>query len=123
MGVRFLIYLTLVGLAVYLLIALIQAAGRRRGAARPSHGPRAVSGSQRPPIAPDDDPEFLAELDRRRRMAERKTAEGAGPGVAEAGSQPRGGADPTAADGVHPSEGLDRGDGEAEGPEEPGRRA
>lgn len=67
---RYLVYLALAGAAIYLLIALIQAAARRR--AGPAGTP---GGATRRPLAPDDDPAFLAELDRRRRAAERRARE------------------------------------------------
>jgi hypothetical protein len=80
--VRFLLYLAVIGVAVYLLIALIQSRGRRSdgppsgGSARPGPGPR-----PRGPVAPDDDPVFLAELDRRRREAERRARQRRGDGA------------------------------------------
>lgn len=87
---RYLVVLALIGLAVYLLIALIQARGRRPGGssgrgARPGAGPRPTR-----PLAPDDDPAFLAELDRRRREAERRARQeregGPSPEAGSAGS-------------------------------------
>jgi hypothetical protein len=92
-GVRFLLYLAVIGVAVYLFIALVQARGRRSGGqsggrrTRPGPGPR-----PRGPVAPDDDPAFLAELDRRRREAERKARqareEGGDTGTAEGDDRP-----------------------------------
>lgn len=76
---RFVIYLAIIGAAVYLLIALIQARGRRRGGGGSGGGgggvPRRPGPAPRGPIGPEDDPAFLAELERRRREAERRARE------------------------------------------------
>lgn len=77
---RYLPVLIAVGAAIYLAIWLLQSRGDRRRSA--GGGPRPQPRGPRRPVAPDDDPEFLAELDRRSR-AERRRREGrAGPGDA-----------------------------------------
>jgi hypothetical protein len=64
--VKFLLVLIVLGVLVYLLVRLVQ-----RGGFKPSSGRRAT-GPSRPPqqrrmIAPDDDPDFLRDLDRKRK--------------------------------------------------------
>jgi len=61
--VAYLIVLVIAVVVVVLVMRAAAASGRNRGlpAARPQRRPRRVS----PPLAPDDDPEFLRELDRR----------------------------------------------------------
>lgn len=77
---RYLPVLIAVGAAIYLAIWLLQSRGDRRRSA--GGGSRPQPRAPRRPVAPDDDPEFLAELDRRSR-AERRRREGrAGPGDA-----------------------------------------
>ena len=71
---RFLLYIAIVGVAIYLLVAPIQARSRRAGGSSPRRGSRPTPGPRPTPVAPDDDPAFLAELDRMRREA----AEGSG---------------------------------------------
>ncbi len=82
---RYLPVLIAVGALVYGLIWLMQARARR------SPGPAASPRRQRRPLAPDDDPAFLAELDRLRREAERQQGDTArGPASGAGGESPAG---------------------------------
>jgi hypothetical protein len=63
-GVKFLLVAIVMGVLVYLLVRVIQRRGlapgsRRRPSTRPPQ--------QRRTIAPDDDPDFLRDLDRKRK--------------------------------------------------------
>ena len=60
---KFLLVVVLVALAVYLVARAVQ----RRGVAAP---PRPRSQPPQRPLGPDDDPDFLRDLDRRRRHPE-----------------------------------------------------
>ena len=62
---KVLFFVALFALAVYLLVRVIQRRGLidQRPARRPARRPQA----QRRQVAPDDDPEFLRDLDRKRR--------------------------------------------------------
>ena len=64
--VRYLPVILAVGALIYGLIWLMQARARR------SPGPPPAARGRRGPVAPDDDPEFLARLDRLRREEQRK---------------------------------------------------
>ena len=64
--VRYLPVILAVGALIYGLIWLMQARARR------SPGPPPAARGRRGPVAPDDDPEFLAQLDRLRREEQRK---------------------------------------------------
>jgi len=69
-GVKFLLVLIVLGVTIYLLVRVIQRRGissiRGRGTAP---GPR----EWRRPVAPDDDPEFLRDLERKRRRRQDET--------------------------------------------------
>ena len=65
----FLLLLVVAVIVVVLVIRASNASGRRPGSIRPSRparSPRRAPSAGRP-LAPDDDPEFLAELERRAR--------------------------------------------------------
>jgi cell division protein FtsN len=66
--VPFLVVLVVAVVVVVLVMRAANAPGRTGSAAapRPSRPPRRAPGAGRP-IAPDDDPEFIAELERRAR--------------------------------------------------------
>jgi hypothetical protein len=63
---KFLLFVILVAIAVYLTVRAIQ----RRGITPPA--PRRPRPQQQPPrvLGPDDDPDFLRDLDRKRRHPE-----------------------------------------------------
>lgn len=67
--VRYLPVILAVGALIYGLIWLMQARARR------SPGPPSAARGRRGPVAPDDDPEFLAQLDRLRREQQRKPSD------------------------------------------------
>lgn len=94
-------------LAVVLFVPLVGAAawvllGRERG------GPprRKPVG----PLAPDDDPSFLRQLDLERRRREHERRAGTPPAATPDGGAPHG---PQAADGTHPQDATDEDDGTA----------
>ena len=63
-GVKFLLVVIVLGVLVYLLVRVVQ----RRGFITPSgRRVRAAPPQQRRMIAPDDDPDFLRDLDRKRK--------------------------------------------------------
>jgi hypothetical protein len=67
--VPFLVLLVIAVVVVVLVVRASNAPGRRPGSARlprPPRAPRRAPGTGRP-VAPDDDPDFLAELERRTR--------------------------------------------------------
>ena len=63
---KFLLVVIVLGVLVYLLVRLVQRGGFTRGSGRRSSGPSAPP-QQRRMIAPDDDPDFLRDLDRKRK--------------------------------------------------------
>jgi hypothetical protein len=65
---KVLLVLIVLGIAVYTMVRVTQ----RRGANPPSKGPLAGSRQTRSsgPLGPDDDEEFLRELDRKRRRGD-----------------------------------------------------
>lgn len=73
---RYLPVLIAVGAAIYLAIWWLQSRGDRRRSA--GGGSRPQPRAPRRPVAPDDDPEFLAELDRRSRAQRRRRESEAG---------------------------------------------
>jgi hypothetical protein len=67
--VLFLVLLVIAAVVVVLVMRASNAPGRRPGSLRPprpARQPRSAPNTGRP-LAPDDDPEFLAELERRTR--------------------------------------------------------
>ena len=60
---KVLVVVALFALAVYLLVRMRQ----RAGGGRPISRPRTPPPAPRRPIAPDDDPDFLRDLDRKRK--------------------------------------------------------
>ena len=60
---KLLLVLLVVGVAIYLAIRMMQGPGRSPARRRPSGPPPR-------PLAPDDDPDFLRDLDRKRRREE-----------------------------------------------------
>jgi hypothetical protein len=69
-GVKFLVFLVLLALVVYALVRVAQQRGLRPPPRRPAAPPPR-------PHGPDDDPDFLRDLDRKRRQEEGGTG---GPG-------------------------------------------
>jgi hypothetical protein len=69
---KVLLVVALFAAAVYLLIRVIERRGVARPVGRPRTGqqPRQQPRPQPRPVAPDDDPDFLRDLDRRRRHPE-----------------------------------------------------
>lgn len=64
---KFLLVVVLVAVAVYLLVRVIERRGVRRRGGGGAGGGRPTP---RGPIGPDDDPEFLWDLDKRKRHPE-----------------------------------------------------
>ena len=66
---KFLLVVVVLGVAVYFLVRFLQGRGgsvlRRGGSSRPA--PRPKPSEPRRPVAPDDDPDFLRDLDRKKR--------------------------------------------------------
>ena len=60
---KVLVVVALFALAVYLLVRMLQRSGRGMPTSRPKSPPPAP----RRPVAPDDDPDFLRDLDRKRK--------------------------------------------------------
>ena len=63
----FLVLLVIAVVVVVLVVRASNAPGRRPGGVRLPRPPRRAPNAGRRPIAPDDDPDFLAELERRAR--------------------------------------------------------
>jgi len=67
--VKFLLVVVVLGVAVYFLVRFLQRRGgsvlRRGGSDKPAARPRPAA--PRRPVAPDDDPDFLRDLDRKKR--------------------------------------------------------
>ena len=69
-GVKFLLVVVVLGVAVYLVVRFLQRRGLssfRRGATTPARAAQAQADAARRPVAPDDDPDFLRDLDRKKR--------------------------------------------------------
>ena len=64
---KFLLVVAVVAVAVYLLVRVIE----RRGVRRRGDGGSGGKAVPRRPIGPDDDPEFLWDLDKRKRRPKR----------------------------------------------------
>ena len=68
---KFLLVVIVLGVAVYLVVRFLQRRGLsslRRGArTRPAPKPKPRPTQPRRPVAPDDDPDFLRDLDRKKR--------------------------------------------------------
>ena len=66
---KFLLVVVVLGVAVYFLVRFLQRRGgsvlRRGGSGRPA--PRPKPSEPPRPVAPDDDPDFLRDLDRKKR--------------------------------------------------------
>ncbi|NYG53770.1 hypothetical protein [Nocardioides perillae] len=82
---KFLLVVAVVGVAIYLLVRVIE----RRGVRRRGDGGAGGRPAPRRPLGPDDDPEFLWNLDKRKRHPKRRPEDpdagpGAGPGPAPA---------------------------------------
>jgi hypothetical protein len=68
--VKFLLVVVVLGVAVYLVVRLLQRRGLpsfRRGATTRPAPPKAKPTQPRRPVAPDDDADFLRDLDRKKR--------------------------------------------------------
>ena len=69
---KFLLVAIVLGVAIYLLVRLVQR--RRASARRPPGGP--AGNLPRRPVAPDDDPEFLRDLERKKRKKRQDDKDG-----------------------------------------------
>jgi hypothetical protein len=69
-GVKFLLVVIVLGVTIYLLVRVIQ---RRGISSIRGHGPVPRPREQRRPLAPDDDAEFLRDLERKRRRGQDET--------------------------------------------------
>lgn len=87
---RYIPFLVVAGAAIYLVIWYLQSRGGRGGPARPTRTPPR-------PLAPDDDPEFLAKLDRLTKHPAPPRGPEPGPAPeAKAPEEPLGGDEPAA---------------------------
>ena len=68
---KFLLVVVVLGVAVYLVVRLLQRRGpssfRRGATTRSAPKPKPKPTQPRRPVAPDDDPDFLRDLDRKKR--------------------------------------------------------
>ena len=68
---KFLLVVVVLGVAVYLVVRFLQRRGpssvRRGATTRPAPRPKSKPTQPRRPVAPDDDPDFLRDLDRKKR--------------------------------------------------------